>query len=120
MSIENAQGQTVASATAEDVPKAAIDLLSSIDDIDLARATRNFDELGNDVSGYYLDKNVDSGEIVIVNFSDENVTFEGAVRHVFTTRMSDGEIYTITLTLSGDNSASASFKVKKPVDNVDN
>ena len=108
LTIDNANDQTVAFASSTGLDRVYVDALSLYDGVTFVDISRMFDRLGTSPSGYYLNA---SG--VQVNGSTLSA-FEDSVTAAFD-RMSNGEIYTVTVTLTpvGGSAGSLTFYVQK-------
>jgi hypothetical protein len=108
LTIKNSSDLTVATASSAGLDQVYIDLLSVYEGVTFYDLSRMFDRLGTSPSGYYLDAagNQVSGSTLSA--------FEDSVTAAFA-RMSDGEIYevTVTATPTGGSAGSLSFEVRK-------
>ena len=98
----------VASASSTGLDKVYIDLLSVHGDVSFSDISRMFDRLGTSPSGYYL------GDSDVRIEGSDSEAFQASITAAFD-RMSDGEVYTVTVTLApaGGTAGSLIFDVQK-------
>jgi len=110
LTIENENDDIVAFASSTGLDRVYVDALSLYDGVTFLVISRMFDRLGTAPSGYYL--NTSGVQVTGSTLS----AFEDSVTAAFD-RMSNGEIYTVTVTLTpvGGAAGSLTFNVRKNI-----
>ncbi len=108
LTIKNAANQTVAYASSTGLAKQYLDALDVFGGVTFTDIANMFDRLGDAPSGYYLDA---AGNQVPGSTLG---AFQDSIQASFD-RMTDGEVYSVTVAFSGAASASLTFQVQKEI-----
>lgn len=108
LTIKNAANQTVAYAASTGLAKQYLDALDVFGGVTFTDIANMFDRLGDAPSGYYL--NAAGIQVPGSTLS----AFQDSIQASFD-RMSNGEVYSVTVAFSGAASATLTFQVQKNI-----